>query len=169
MPAVPNFAAPAWLLLAAGLLLAGCAARAPLPAVNPGLALPQQLLVQRRAAEADHDWLLVIQDDAGGLRFTLLDPLGVPLARQRLQDGKWHSEGLLPPNPEARELFAALLFALTPEDRLQRFYPDARVAGLSRSLAPRWVVRPGEQNAFRLKLAPDTEYRITPLPGDLAQ
>ena len=44
----------------------------------------------------------------------MMDPLGIPQARQKLIDGQWQADGLLPPNPEARELFAALLFALTP-------------------------------------------------------
>jgi hypothetical protein len=160
-------------LLAAIVLLAGCAARAPLPNVSPTLELPQQLLVQRRAADADSDWLLVIQDDAGALRFTLLDPLGVPLARQRLLDGDWHSEGLLPPNPQARELFAAVLFALTPTGQLSRFYPDAVYQTDSRQLLqrgqPRWQLHYGDAGAFRLQLPADVEYQITPLTGESAR
>ena len=57
----------------------------------------------------------------------MMDLLGIPQARQKLIDGKWQADGLLPPNPQARELFAALLFALTPKDELSGNYP-ARLA-----------------------------------------
>lgn len=100
-----------WLLFGlCFVLLAGCAARAPLPATTPTLEVPLQLHVQRRGSEPA-DWLLVIQHEEAALRWSLLDPLGIPLARQQLRDGNWHADGLLRPNPEARELFAALLFA----------------------------------------------------------
>ena len=163
----------AWLLLAGGLMLAGCAARTPLPQVTPHLELPQQLLVQRRDTQADGDWLLVIQDDAGALRFSLLDPLGVPLARQRLLLGEWHSEGLLPPNPEARELFAALLFALTPAAQLPRAYPDSSAAGGSRRLLQRgqvrWAVRTDQASTLSIRLQDGGLYRVTPLPREIGQ
>lgn len=165
-------------LLASSLLLASCAARAPLPQTTPALTLPQQLLIQQRDAQADSDWLLVIQQDVGALRFSLLDPLGVPLARQRLVDGEWRSEGLLPPNPEARELFAALLFALTPDAQLAGFYPDSRADAVSRSLPqrglsqhgqPRWEVRRGAPPAFSIRMQNGALYRVTPLPSEAAQ
>lgn len=162
-----------WLLLASSLLLASCAARAPLPQSTPALELPQQLLIQQRGAQTDSDSLLVIQEDAGALRFSLLDPLGVPLARQRLVNGEWHSEGLLPPNPQARELFAALLFALTPDAQLTRFYPDSRADAGSRSLPqggqPRWEVRRDEPPALSIRLQDGTRYRVTPLPSETSQ
>lgn len=171
---VPNpIVTRAWLLLAASLLLASCAARAPLPRSAPTLALPQQLLVQRREAHADSDWLLVIQDDAGALRFTLLDPLGVPLARQRLLQGTWHSEGLLPPNAQARELFAALLFALTPDAQLERLYPTSRADATARSLEQRgqlrWEVRQDQAPTFSIRLRDGALYRVTPLPSEAGQ
>lgn len=160
-----------WFLLAVGLLLSGCAARAPLPASMPALELPQQLHVQRHAP--DTDWLLVIQDDAGALRFSLLDPLGVPLARQRLVQGEWHSEGLLPPNPQARELFAAVLFALTPQDQLARTYPDSRAGAESRTLHQRgharWQVRHGAARQFDIRMADGLSYRVMPLPAEAAR
>src|SRR5690606_19874167 len=56
-------------------------------------------------------------------RWSLFDALGLPLARQVLQDGTWRNDGLLPPNAQARSLFAALLFAWTPETRLASAYP----------------------------------------------
>lgn len=170
---MPFNASRFWLLLAAGLLLSACAVRAPLPQAMPALALPQHLLVQRREAQADSDWLLVIQQDDDGLRFSLLDPLGVPLARQRLVAGEWHSEGLLPPNPHARELFAALLFALTPAGQLPRLYPDSQAEQGSRNLTQhgklRWQVRNNAGPAFSLQLPDGVRYQVTPLSKEAGQ
>jgi len=70
--------------------------------------LPQTLHIQR---DDGQEWLLVVQKE-DGLRFSLFDPLGVPLSRQKRSDGKWRNVGLLPPNREARALFIALLEAL---------------------------------------------------------
>ncbi|MGH8355700.1 MAG: hypothetical protein ACRERY_19560, partial [Pseudomonas sp.] len=108
------------------LVLSACATRAPLPDPLPALQWPLQLQVQRQQAGQTQDWLLVIQREGRALRWSLLNPLGIPLARQRLLDQRWHNDGLLPPNPEARELFAALLFALTPEAALPHHYAAAR-------------------------------------------
>ena len=85
--------------------------------------MPLQPYVQRRGSEPA-DWLLVIQREGASLRWSLLDPLGIPLARQQLRDGAWQADGLLRPNP-ARELFAALLFALTERDQLAALYGAA--------------------------------------------
>lgn len=103
------------LLIGCLLLLGACASHAPLPERTPTLALPLQLHIERQLAGQRQDWLLVIQREDTGIRWSMMDPLGIPLARQRLIDGQWQADGLLPPNAEARELFAALLFALTPE------------------------------------------------------
>jgi len=92
-----------------GLLLVACATQRPVPSQLPELALPQTLHVER---DDGLDWLLVIQNEDGHLRFSLFDLLGVPLARQQLIGGKWRNDGLLPPNREARELFGTLLLAL---------------------------------------------------------
>jgi len=91
------------------LLLAACATQPPVPVQLPELALPQTLHIQR---DDGQDWLLVIQHEDGALRFSLFDPLGVPLARQHLIDGRWRNDGLLPPNREARDVFSALLHTL---------------------------------------------------------
>lgn len=105
--------APTCLLLGT-LLLSACTSRAPLPEQTPDLALPMQLHIQRLQADQRLDWVLVIQREGPGIRWSMMDLLGIPQARQKLVDGAWHADGLLPPNAEARELFAALLFALTP-------------------------------------------------------
>ena len=63
--------------------------------------------VQRQADGQSQDWLLVIQREGGGIRWSMMDPLGIPQARQLLDGQQWQADGLLPPNPAARELFAA--------------------------------------------------------------
>lgn len=87
------------LLISCLLLLSACASQAPLPEKMPALALPMQLHVQRLADSQSQDWLLVIQREGRAIRWSMMDPLGIPLARQKLLDGQWQADGLLPPNP----------------------------------------------------------------------
>lgn len=149
-------------------LVAGCAARAPLPATTPALQVPLQLHIQRQGS-APADWLLVIQREEAALRWSLLDPLGIPLARQQLRDGRWHADGLLRPNPEARELFAALLFALTEPGQLPALYggQDWQSGAHERQLrqrdTPRWQVRYQAPTIFELDVAPGLTYGVAPL------
>lgn len=168
------------------MLLAGCASQAPLPAGAPSLPLPLQLHVQRLQAGQSQDWMLVIQREDGALRWSLLDFLGIPQARQRLLGQQWQADGLLPPNPEARELFAAVLFALTPAKQLMADYADATATKGGRRLGDRWsVVYPpaparllaaptgagaaridSVDPEFTLYLQHDLTYRISPLPHE---
>ncbi|WP_207199924.1 MULTISPECIES: hypothetical protein [unclassified Pseudomonas] len=151
------------LVLSILLLLSACASHAPLPAGNPTLPLPLQLHIERQQAEQRQDWLLVIQREGTGIRWSMMDPLGIPQARQQLIDGHWQADGLLPPNPEARELFAALLFALTPSGELLRNYPDAQQHGEQRTLPPRWAIRYAQPLHFELNLPQGPHYRVSPL------
>ncbi|MNG72481.1 hypothetical protein D3C79_309060 [compost metagenome] len=148
------------------LLLGACAARPPLPAQLPALDLPQQLHVGREQAGQRQDWLLVIQREDSHLRWSLLDLLGIPQARQLLDGQHWRADGLLPPNPAARELFAAVLFALTPPDQLPRLYPKARQQGQRRWLGDRWNVTYRAADAFDLNLGQGLRYRLDPLPNE---
>ncbi|MCH4879006.1 hypothetical protein EQV97_16645 [Pseudomonas sp. TMW22090] len=157
--------APTCLLLGT-LLLSACTSRAPLPEQTPDLALPMQLHIQRLQADQRLDWVLVIQREGPGIRWSMMDLLGIPQARQKLVDGAWHADGLLPPNAEARELFAALLFALTPRDQLQGNYPSAWQHGTQRSLPERWDVRYRQPQNFDLTLPEGPKYQVTPLSGD---
>nr|WP_285408192.1 hypothetical protein [Pseudomonas sp. FR229a] len=154
----------AWLMMVfCALLLSACASQAPLPAANPTLPLPLQLHIEREQAGQRQDWLLVIQREGAGTRWSMMDPLGIPQARQQLIDGHWQADGLLPPNPEARELFAALLFALTPSAELLRNYPDARQQTDQRSLPARWNVRYSQPLSFELNLPQGPHYRVSQL------
>lgn len=151
------------LLIGCLLLLAACASQPPLPVHTPSLALPLQLHVEREQDGQRQDWLLVIQREGSGIRWSMMDPLGIPQARQQLIDGRWQADGLLPPNPEARELFAALLFALTPSGELLRNYPAAQQQGEQRSLPARWDIRYSQPLSFELKLPQGPHYRVSPL------
>jgi hypothetical protein len=155
-----------FLLLGCLLLLSACAGRAPLPEHLPNLTLPLQMHIQRLEADQRQDWVLVIQHEDAGLRWSMMDLLGIPQARQVLIDGKWQADGLLPPNPEARELFAALLFALTPKDELSGNYPTAWQHGRQRSLPKRWEVSYSQPMSFELNLPKGPRYQVTPLSGE---
>lgn len=150
------------------LLLGACAQPMPLPTQAPQLALPMQLHIQRHEHGETRDWLLVIQQEGEALRWSLLDPLGVPLARQLLLDGRWQADGLLPPSAEARELFAALLFALSPADQLSDLYADTPWMQQQdrRSLtgdASAWHVRYQENGRFELDVGPTLTYGVAPI------
>jgi hypothetical protein len=148
------------------LLLCACASQAPLPETLPHLPLPLQLHIQREQAGQRQDWLLVVQQEEASLRWSLLDPLGIPLARQRLNNGAWQADGLLPPNPEARELFAALLFALTPAPELRSRYPAAQSQASQRNLGTRWRVDYRQLQVFSLRLEQGLSYNISPLNSE---
>ena len=143
-------------------LLSGCTSL-PLPKHTPTRALPMQLHVQREHADQRQDWLLVIQQEDAALRWSLMDPLGIPQARQLLQDGSWHADGLLPPNPQARELCCALVFALTPAPELANNYPQAKTAPDLRMLGQRWQVSYQQPQVFRIDMKGGLHYIVSPL------
>ena len=160
-----------FLLLGLYLLIVACTAHTPLPAQVPVLVapLPLALQVQRSQAQSQQTWWLVLQNEPGELRASLFDPLGVPLARQLLRDGQWQSDGLLPPNSEARELFAALLFALTPSAQLPQRYPAGswqRSRDGARRLNPHWRISYRAPLDFTLHSSPDLSYHVNVLPDD---
>lgn len=154
-------------LLALCLLLGACATHSPVPERAPQLvaALPLSLHIQREQAGEQRDWLLVLQAEGDALRWSLLDPLGMPLARQLLLDGAWHNDGLLPPNAEARELFAALLFALTPAESLSSTYPAGswQLAADRRQFVPQWRIDYRAPLNFTLYTVAGPSYRVTTL------
>lgn len=152
------------LLIGCLLLLSACASQPPLPEKTPALALPIQLHVQRLADGQRQDWLLVIQREGSAIRWSMMDPLGIPQARQKLIDGQWQADGLLPPNPEARELFAALLFALTSADDVRTLYPGAQAMDLTRTLPGHWQIVYQSSEVFSVNMSGQPlSYRITPL------
>ena len=152
------------LLIGCLLLLSACASQPPLPEKTPALALPLQLHVQRQADGQRQDWLLVIQREGAAIRWSMMDPLGIPQARQKLINGEWQADGLLPPNPQARELFAALLFALTSADDVRALYPSAQAMDLTRTLPGHWQIVYQSSEVFSVNMTGQPLiYRITPL------
>ncbi|GGJ99092.1 DUF3261 domain-containing protein [Pseudomonas matsuisoli] len=150
-------------------ILTACAGRPTMPVSTPDLSLPQQLRIERVHQGTEDDSLLVIQQEGDALRFSLFDPLGAPIARQVLAGGEWKRDGLLPPNPEARQLFAALLFALTDEAELSEAYPndDWRVTENRRTLyrdgKAHWQALYSQEDDFDLRIAGDARYHIVPI------
>ncbi|CRM05647.1 MULTISPECIES: hypothetical protein [Pseudomonas] len=152
------------LLIGCLLLLSACASQPPLPEKTPALALPLQLHVQRLADGQSQDWLLVIQHEGAAIRWSMMDPLGIPQARQKLINGEWQADGLLPPNPQARELFAALLFALTSANDVRALYPSAQAMDLTRTLPGHWQIVYQSSEVFSVNMTGQPlSYRITPL------
>lgn len=131
-----------WMLLLINVLTA-CSTRLPLPMQEPALQdvqLPLQLHLRYQEAGLERDAIVVIQREATALRFSLFNAMGVPQARQMLRDGSWYADGLLPPNPQARQWFAGLLFALTDAEHLQQQYPHASLSAQQRMLTNGWQV-----------------------------
>lgn len=173
-PPVPRTACAALTLA----LLAGCAGTPPLPSRPTAFALPRQLhVVQTLPGQPAQDTLLVVQREAAATRWSLFDPMGVPQARQMLEDGRWRNDGFLRPNGQARELFAALVFAWTPESDLDAAY-GARAWRATRAAdgaarrellqrgQPRWTVRwpPGAAAGdIEIRDAAGTVWRVSPL------
>lgn len=167
------------------LLLAACSSAPPVPRHEADLGLPRRIhVIERAAGQPSLDRMLVVQQIGPASRWSLFDPLGVPLARQLLQNGQWRSEGLLPPNATARALFAELIFAWMPQDQLDAAYgpdawraqtlPDGRRVRLflgsgGSDCAPRWTVAwpaaPAPRNTFTITQSDGTSWLVSPLRG----
>lgn len=161
MPASLLATCKSLVLLTLLLWLGACAQRQPLPAALPYLPEPSQWLVQSQHSDEQQTWLLVVQREQDALRFSLFNPLGVPLARQLLRDQTWQADGLLPPFAPARELFAATLFALTPAEQLSSLYPLA-LAGPPRMLSGHWQVESLAPSGWLIR-TPSRTYHLTPI------
>lgn len=125
------------------LVLTACSTTQPLPMQGQALQdvqLPLQLHLRYQEGDLSRDAIVVIQREAEALRFSLFDAMGVPLARQLLRDNDWRADGLLPPNPQARQWFAGLVFALTNTEHLAQHYPDVKFSAEQRILANGWQV-----------------------------
>ena len=159
-------------------LLAGCAGAPPVPARDAAFPLPRQLHVAQAAAgQPVLDMLLVVQREGAALRWSLFDPLGVPQARQMLEHGQWRNDGFLRPNAQARDLFAALIFAWTPEAELDAAYgagnwrasrhdDGAAQRELLEHGRPRWSVRwpqAAQTHTFSITASDGVDWRISPL------
>lgn len=152
-----------------------------LPAQMPDLALPRSVhVIEYRPGTPAQDSMLVAQQEAAGaLRWSLFDPLGLPLARQMLQNGLWRNDGFLAPNTAARALFSALVFAWTPEAALASAYPAGswsqtmtadgqRTRLLRQNGRAHWTIiwQAGAlAETFRIHAAEGLLWQISPLKG----
>lgn len=166
---------------ALALILGGCASAPPTPVAAGDLALPRWVHITAHVpGQQDQDTMLAVQAEGDhATRWSLFDPLGMPQARQILQDGKWRNDGFMPPNGRASNMFSAILFAWTPASQLAAAYagsnwrnqrnPDG---GTSRVLeddcTTRWSVAwaPGATlDTFVISQPDGTAWHIAPLQG----
>lgn len=78
-----------------------------LPVIDSLPVLKQTLTLQVTDKDGSNSLLLIEPLSEQQWRFVQVDGLGAPISRQILQQGKWHNDGFLPPNPKARQLFTA--------------------------------------------------------------
>ena len=177
--------ARAWLCLLLTLLLAGCAATSTLPRQysSPSQVQSWKLSLVTASGQTE-DSLLVIQPEAqNATRWIQTNPLGAPLARLSLHDGRWRTDGFLPPNPRARQLFEAIIAAQMPRAQWPAAYPDAVVTTstdgdratytFSRQERLLWSIRlpvtttagPGtsQQPSTHIVLPDHSQWQLTPL------
>jgi hypothetical protein len=159
--------------------LAGCASAPPTPVSSNDLNLPRRIHVTLQAAgQPRQDALLVVQAEGpDATRWSLFDPLGMPMARQILQDGKWRNDGFMRPNAQASDMFSAMLFAWAPAASLPSAYagqdwhdgptPDGgreRVMNDDCNLRWRIVWPPGAPaDTFAIRTGGGTTWQVEPL------
>ncbi|RIY36824.1 hypothetical protein [Psittacicella gerlachiana] len=108
--------------------------------------------------------LLVVQIEAQQWRWILNDPLGAPLSRMLLTSKGWQREGFVPPNEQAKYLFAAIASYLAPQTKIfavtQRqeqgiidYYQQQRLV---------WSLVPSASN-LKIKLYDNSLWLVTPL------
>ena len=145
------------------LVLTACSTTQPLPMQGQALQdvqLPLQLHLRYQEDELSRDAIVVIQREAEALRFSLFDAMGVPLARQILRDNDWYADGLLPPNPQARQWFSGLVFALTTAEHLAQQYPNTKVSAELRVLANGWRVSNPEPKLWQIIFNPQQALQV---------
>lgn len=166
------------LLLAFLMLLTGCTTPLAVPSGPMPFNLPRQMYVVEQATDnTTRDSILIVQQEGEATRWTLLDLLGMPQARQILQAGRWRNDGFLPPNGRASLLFSAIAFALTPENALKKTYAGqswhverTHVGGRTHVMPatgkPKWSIHwaPGARDdTFSVMLPDATVWTISPL------
>ena len=108
-------------------VLGGCVSRgALLPREVPRIeAFCYRVEVVRAFGLPRESLIVAAADKNGEWRWRWYNALGMPLARQRLGNGRWKDDGFLPLYPQARQLFAALLYLESPPRTRARIYPRA--------------------------------------------
>jgi len=168
------------ILFTATLLVAGCAGRITVPVGQPVAGLPKfaHIAISTQGEATEDAVLAVQQDQVDTTRWSLMNTLGAPLARQILENGRWRNDGFLPPNATASRLFTALIFAWTPEAELttryraKRWRVDTEADGSKlrvwgKPARPRFSVRyeRDSTDTFVLVYGKST-WRVSPLPAE---
>ena len=69
-----------------------------------------------QVSDKNGNTLLIIEPYAKDQwRFIQVNSLGAPISRQIVHKGKWHNDGFLPPNIQARKLFIAVYTMLNQQ------------------------------------------------------
>jgi hypothetical protein len=161
------------------LWLAGCASVPPTPVAQADLRLPRRVHITLQSpGQPRQDALLVVQAEGPqATRWSMFDPLGMPMARQILQDGKWRNDGFMRPNGQASDMFSAILFAWTPAASLPSAYAGrdwrqgatadgGRERVMNDDCNPRWRVvwqAGAPADTFAISTAAGATWRVEPL------
>lgn len=90
-----------------------------IPNTNMTQAMSFQI-TELRGDEAIQNSLLIIEPPLNNeWRWVQVDALGAPIARKILKNGSWHTDGFLPPNAKANQLFSAVYAYLLQKNRWQ--------------------------------------------------
>jgi hypothetical protein len=157
------------LLLICTLLLGACADQALIPAQIPHVKLPIQLQVHREQDGQHQDWLVSATKRHHGLHWSLTDRSGTPLAQQDQDNDGWKKGDEVALDYEARDLFSAVLFALTSDKELRFDYPDVQVQPHGRSMYERWTVTYSAGGIIHIALPGGPNYIVSPLNGKAKQ
>lgn len=171
-------------LLLAAIALNGCALMQPagsLPPQFPPLAETRQFRVEGCEAEGgpgddatiaggQAPSLVVVQPQVdGSWRWLRLDAFGTPQARMIARPGgQWQNDGFMPPDAEARALFAGMMLLLTPESQRSQVWPglharpDGHWTNHLDGKALRWRTRP-DGDGWRLRLPGGAQWCVQPL------
>ncbi len=158
---------PAWLTASLCalmvLLLAGCASTSVLPVKSQAQSqttarLQSYKLTSVSSSGQTEDTLLIVQPEAGGAtRWIQTNALGAPLARLQLSDGAWRTDGFLPPNPTAQQLFEAIIASQIPRQQWASVYPDIDIASAQRDGRPVHTFSRQGRTLWTLQLSDENE------------
>lgn len=153
------------LLLACVLLLSACASQEQVPAQIPHLKFPIKVHAQREQAGHHDAWLVEAKKRDRGVRWTLTNTSGDVLAVQDLTNDGWKHRAVSDADYDARELFGAVLFALTSEKEVRFDYPGVQLQAHGRRLEDRWQVSYASEGFIRITLPDGLSYLISPIKG----
>lgn len=149
------------------LVLSACAKQLPVlqQAPNPVLstAATSLQLTWKKAGQIDEQYLLVIQQQQDTSRWSLFDPIGIPVLRQQLVGKQWQAEGLLPPNAQAMSWLHAVLFALLDTTKATKVYADLYLNPMQRTLENFWLVSYLEKGAFMIEFSDASVLTVRPM------